>query len=173
MRVENREKAWEVANGIFTTDYEKDSISSKRAGYDVYRHYSLNPNNRINDLGCRLEVVLGNECINIWIEPEIIKNMGTGMEQSRYEKLCGNGKDWALSEKEAVLLINNEFGFETSRVKIVADVEIFCKDGVYAKPYEKYTRSPQYCATDYNYIRFDVNGYQYEMINGSLEHYYN
>jgi len=34
-------------------------------------------------------------------------------------------------------------------------------------------REPLYCASDWNYARFDVNGWQYEMINGGLHQYYN
>lgn len=73
MKVANIEQAWAEANKIFPTDYEKDEASSQRAGYDIYRHPSLNYYNRICDLGDRLEVLTG-ECgenvTNIWIVPE-------------------------------------------------------------------------------------------------------
>ena len=68
----SREQAWEMANKIFPTDYEKDESSSQRAGYDIYRHRELNYYTRICDLGNRLEVLTGEygECVtNIWIEP--------------------------------------------------------------------------------------------------------
>lgn len=74
MKVETKEQAWKEANKIFPTDYEKDFDASERAGYDVYRHRELNPLNRICDLGCRLEVIIDNNVINIWIdEPEKMK----------------------------------------------------------------------------------------------------
>ena len=70
MNVINKEQAWQEVNKIFPTDYEKDFASSERAGYDVYRHPTLNYYNRICDLGNRLEVITG-ECgenvTNIWI----------------------------------------------------------------------------------------------------------
>ncbi|MEG1388919.1 MAG: hypothetical protein RSD07_01030, partial [Angelakisella sp.] len=80
MKVANIEQAWAEVNKIFPTDYEKDEASSQRAGYDIYRHPSLNYYNRICDLGVRLEVLTGEygEIVtNIWIiadeEPEVAK----------------------------------------------------------------------------------------------------
>lgn len=71
MKVTSRDAAWAEVNKIFPTDYEKDDASSIRAGYDIYRHPTLNYYNRICDLGCRLEVLLGEygeNVTNIWIE---------------------------------------------------------------------------------------------------------
>jgi hypothetical protein len=71
MTVTSREQAWAEANKIFPTDYEKDYASSERAGYDIYRHATLNYYNRICDLGDRLEVLTGEygeNVTNIWIE---------------------------------------------------------------------------------------------------------
>ena len=67
MIVVNREQAWKVVNKIFPTDYDKDYASSQRAGYDIYRHHSLNYYNRICDLGNRVEVIINGNYINIWI----------------------------------------------------------------------------------------------------------
>lgn len=73
MKVTNRSEAWQEVNKIFPTDYEKDEASSQRAGYDIYRHPTLNYYNRICDLGCRLEVLTGEygeTVVNIWIVEE-------------------------------------------------------------------------------------------------------
>lgn len=74
MTVTSKEKAWEEVNKIFPTDYEKDYASSERAGYDIYRHHTLNYYCRICDLGDRLEVLTGEygeNVTNIWIvEPK-------------------------------------------------------------------------------------------------------
>lgn len=73
MKVTSREEAWKKVNEIFPTDYEKDEASSERAGYDIYRHPTLNYYNRICDLGCRLEVLTGEygeTVVNIWIVEE-------------------------------------------------------------------------------------------------------
>lgn len=73
MTVSSRAEAWKAANKIFPTDYEKDEASSQRAGYDIYRHPTLNYYCRICDLGCRLEVLTGESgenVVNIWIVEE-------------------------------------------------------------------------------------------------------
>ncbi|MBT9174231.1 MAG: hypothetical protein DDT21_02642 [Syntrophomonadaceae bacterium] len=71
IKVASKEQAWEEVNRIFPTDYDRDYASSKRAGYDIYRHRCLNPYTRICDLGNRLEVLLGEygkTVTNIWID---------------------------------------------------------------------------------------------------------
>ncbi|GHV06466.1 hypothetical protein FACS1894217_05200 [Clostridia bacterium] len=73
MTVTSKEQAWNEANKLFPTDYEKDWASSERAGYDIYRHTTLNYYSRICDLGDRLEVLtgeFGETVTNIWIVPE-------------------------------------------------------------------------------------------------------
>ena len=73
MKVATREAAWSEANKIFPTDYDKDYAASERAGYDIYRHHTLNPYTRICDLGNRLEVLTGEygeTVTNIWIEAD-------------------------------------------------------------------------------------------------------
>ena len=176
--VATREQAWQEANKIFPTDYEKDEASSKRAGYDIYRHHELNYYSRICDLGNRLEVLTGEygEIVtNIWIEPEIIKNMGTQMSEADYQRLCGfpGSSEWTITEAEAKITINQFFGFEVGRIKILGTAETFRKEGNRVEQHQQFTRTPQYCATDYNYIRFDANNWQYEMINGQLYQYWN
>ena len=173
--VSTKEQAWLEANKIFPTDYEKDYASSERAGYDIYRHYTLNPNARICDLGNRLEVLTGEHgenVTNIWIEPEIIKGMGTNMSEADYVKLCGTGKEWEMTEGEAKMWINSEFGFEASRIEIVSEVSVYKNVNGRCVIHQTYTRKPQKCATDYNYVRFDVNGWYYEAVNGQLYQYY-
>lgn len=66
MTVKTKEQAWEEADKIFPTDYEKDEEASQRAGYDIYKR--ADSNDRIADLGCRLEVTIDNETTNIWID---------------------------------------------------------------------------------------------------------
>lgn len=69
--VTGKEQAWKKLNEIFPADYKKDYTASERAGYDIYRHPTLNHYNRICDLGDRLEVLTGEygeNVTNIWIE---------------------------------------------------------------------------------------------------------
>lgn len=71
MIVKTIEEAWEAANKLFPTDYQKDEESSQRAGYPIYRstvadHYHF----YICDLNDRLEVNLDGKSENIWIREE-------------------------------------------------------------------------------------------------------
>jgi hypothetical protein len=116
MIVNNREKAWEEADKLFTTDYEKDYQASERAGYDVYRHNELNYYNRICDLGCRLEVIVDDVTTSIWIEEDKVnesveamhaaKELGESIyplfEIESYQKitLCVDGSNWNKNETE-------------------------------------------------------------------------
>ena len=87
MKAKSMEEAWEMANQIFPTDYEKDEASSQRAGYPIYRstadgrYYDY-----ICDLNDRLEINLadGNRAINIWIESEPEKEE---ISEEKIEKL--------------------------------------------------------------------------------------
>jgi hypothetical protein len=122
MTVNSKEKAWEEANRLFPTDYDKDEISSERAGYDIYRHYELNYYNRICDLGNRLEVIVNDITTNIWIDENMeedkekvetmvkanyaTKELGKSIcplfEIQEYQKitLCIDGSKWNSNETE-------------------------------------------------------------------------
>ena len=106
-------------------------------------------------------------------EQETIKNMGTEMSEADYQKLLSCGNEVKMTEEKAKIWINREFGFEASRIEIIPGVETYRKDGNRAIKHQTYARIPLYCATDYNYVRFNVNGWQYEAINGQLHQYYN
>lgn len=73
MKVKTIEEAWNEANKIFPTDYEKDEFSSSRAGYPIYRSTAEgHENDYICDLNDRLEVNIskGNQTVNIWVVTE-------------------------------------------------------------------------------------------------------
>lgn len=71
MKVRSRQEAWNKADAIFPTDYIKDEVRSKKAGYDIYYSTAQSVHAWISDLGDRLEVNLETgETINIWIEEE-------------------------------------------------------------------------------------------------------
>lgn len=101
----------------------------------------------------------------------IRKPTGTNMKQDDYAKLekCGT----ELTEAEAIVLINKEFGFEAARIEILHEAEIdVTEEGSRYVKTEKTPRKPLYEATDWNYIRFNVRTapatWYYEMINASL-----
>lgn len=76
--VKTRAEAWDIANKLFPTDYEKDDFRSERAGYPIYISTADCNGSWISDLGNRLELsILGKKgeikTINIWVEwePEV------------------------------------------------------------------------------------------------------
>ena len=70
--VQSATEAWNKANEIFPTDYERDAGRSSRSGYPVYSstadgHWY----DYICDLGDRLELNLSNgDTVNIWIKAD-------------------------------------------------------------------------------------------------------
>lgn len=94
---------------------------------------------------------------------------GTQMDQENYETLSSSAFSDRLSDLMATETINKAFGFELDRIKIVRTVHTYESNryGRMRKAME-YAREPVYASTDWNYIRFDCAGRQYEMINGEL-----
>lgn len=71
MKVSSVKEAWELANRLFPTDYEKDEERSSRAGYPIYHSTAEGVKAWISDLGNRLELNYSNgESENIWIEQD-------------------------------------------------------------------------------------------------------
>lgn len=95
---------------------------------------------------------------------------GTTMEQGRYEHLerCGR----KLTEEEAKQLVHEEFGFDPEMVEIIAEVSTYQVNKYHKlRKKETFERVPCYEATDWNYVRFNCRGWQYEMVNGQLRSY--
>ena len=91
---------------------------------------------------------------------------GTHLTEEEYQKL-----DADISEMEAKARINQEFGFEFGRIRIVTEVKTYRREDHRLYPDKTYTRKPQYESTDWNYIRFDCAGWSWEMIDGELYPY--
>lgn len=98
---------------------------------------------------------------------------GTQLEQKDYLELLNCTALTPKDDDQARAMINREFGFEFSKIMIVRTVATYKTDGRYLVKDKEYMREPLYYASDWNYARFDVNGWQYEMINGGLHQYYN
>lgn len=109
------------------------------------------------------------------------KPTGTNMSQERYAKLEKHAVELVghcdistvLTDAEAVLLINKEFGFEAGRIEILHEAEIdVSEEGSRYVKTAKVPRKPVYAASDWNYIRFNVRTapatWYYEMINADL-----
>ena len=108
---------------------------------------------------------------DIW-KPAV--HTGTEMKQKAYEELAKSGH--VMTEEEAKKLINEEFGFELSRIDIIKEAKSYevneaaCR----LRVAETYQREPVYEATDWYYVRFNVRGnctWQWEAIDGELYEY--
>lgn len=95
---------------------------------------------------------------------------GTTMDQVRYEhlKLCGR----KLTVDEAKKEVSDFFGFSPELVEIVKEVSTYQVNKYHRlRKKETFERVPCYESTDWNYIRFNCRGWQYEMVNGQLRPY--
>lgn len=93
---------------------------------------------------------------------------GSNMADKDYLELEKRGEP--ISEEKAREIIHKEFGFAMDFIVIVNELTDY--EINYARQLRKagtITRLPHYESTDWNYIRFNVNGWRYEMINGELE----
>lgn len=71
MTVTSKRKAWQAADVLMPTDYEKDEARTAGAGYPIYYSTADGVNAYICDLGNRLEVNLPDgSSVNIWVKPE-------------------------------------------------------------------------------------------------------
>ena len=107
------------------------------------------------------------------LEWEPCNDCGTNMPQEDYVILCqfcSQGE--CLSEEAAKEIIFREFGFAEEKVVIVNKACTY-ESNKYAdiRIKDTYERQPLYNASDWNYIRFDCAGWQYEMVNGTLYTY--
>jgi hypothetical protein len=93
---------------------------------------------------------------------------GTNFPQDDYLKLEKVAE--VLTDAEAILLINKEFGFEAARIEILHEAEIdVTESGSRYVKIEKVSRKPVKASTDWNYIRFNVHTrattWYYEMVS--------
>lgn len=98
---------------------------------------------------------------------------GTNMSQEKYMELRQFCKeDEILTEEAAKEKISYEFGFAKEKITILKEVCTYesNKHGR-MRVKDTYERQPLYNATDWNYIRFNCAGWQYEMIDGGLYMY--
>lgn len=105
------------------------------------------------------------------IKRELARDAGTNMEEEDYQKLANMSDTKHMTDDEAKLFVGKILGFDPLKVKIIHEVEDYYKDGPCLKKWHTYRREPQYNATDWNYARFEVRGWQYEYGNGTLRFY--
>lgn len=97
------------------------------------------------------------------------EHTGTNMKQKEYQKLLECYTSEVLSDEEAVKRISELFGFMPEKIQILREVQTF-EVNKYGRLRVKdtYQREPIYDATDWNYIRFDCAGNQWEIVNDEL-----
>jgi len=107
--------------------------------------------------------------------------IGTTLTQKDYLRLEKAAEDLTghcdsstvLTDAEAILLINGEFGFEASKIQLLHEAEIdVTEEGARAVKIEKVPRKALNVSTDWNYARFNACGWQYELVNGSIHFVY-
>ena len=99
------------------------------------------------------------------------------VKQRQYEELSDGGNTRELDDAEAIELINREWGFAPQMIRIVRTV---AKEQINRfhriRRVGEYERKPLYNASDWNYIRFDVEAphgtTSYEMHNGELRFFF-
>lgn len=94
------------------------------------------------------------------------------VSETDYQKLANTSSAKDLSDEEAAELIHREFGFDIKQIEIVRTVDVYEINRHNAlRKVGELKRDPLYDATDWNYIRFNVCGWAYEMQDGNLRLY--
>lgn len=143
-------------------DFEKEAEAGKKA-YARMEERIARQADIINDLQAQLDAEL---------EWTPCKDAGTRMTQRDYVKLREDRFTKTMTDEEAANFIAEELGFNAARVKIIRKAETYeVNKHRRMRVAETYEREPLYESTDWNYVRFDVNGIEYEYVNGQLELY--
>lgn len=97
------------------------------------------------------------------------EHVGTNMNQSDYQEIAESGSAIVASDEEAIEHLSILFGFMPEKIQIVHEVQIFEVNKYHQlRVKETYHREPLYEATDWNYIRFNCAGMQWELVDGEL-----
>lgn len=164
MKAHSIQEAWNIANEIFPTDYEKDEESSNRAGYPIYRstaegrYYDY-----ICDLNDRLEINLhdGNRTINVWIDK-------SGEQEAAAESVEA-GKAVKELAKNIFPLFEIE---EYKEITLVVDGSRWGGNETEKKVYEGLKRGESWLGSDLVASYCDNNGIRWGIIKGlKIQHY--
>ena len=98
------------------------------------------------------------------------KKYGTGSHMTDADYLDLEKRGEPITEERAKEIIHKEFGFAVEFIEIINELtEYEVNHSHQLRETGKLSRLPHYESTDWNYIRFNVNGWQYEMVDGQLE----
>lgn len=99
------------------------------------------------------------------------KDIGTNMSEEEYAILARDGTE--LNDLDAIRRVYEECGFDMARIHIVEKVCSYEANKHHkCRVSREYSRRPFWGSTDWNYIRFDVGNFQWELVNGELMPYY-
>ena len=99
--------------------------------------------------------------------------VNTNMSHDDYAKLAeavarDNGKP--MTDEEATDYIARRYGFQPVLISVKRTAVLWIPDSIgIRKTKASIAREPLYSASDMNYIRFEVCGILYEVVNGHLE----
>ncbi len=165
---------------IAEENIEYDAADSLKERLEIAERRLKSDNEQLKAAECEIEQLIAKndkleKQVDKLAEWEFDPDAGTKFPQSKYNDLLQTSSGTrVLTDDEAIALIEEEFGFNAKRIKIIHHVETYKKSrrlGI-CKVLNEFERKPLYNATDWNYIRFDCANLQYEMINGQLEQYY-
>ena len=92
--------------------------------------------------------------------------------QDKYESLRSAKTTQEFSEEMAKDWLYAQFGFSQNKTKVFQEIPIYQKNKFGAIRTNGYVkRPPVYNAPDWNYIRFNVADWQYEVVDGRLCQY--
>ena len=91
------------------------------------------------------------------------------VSQKDYNKLRDNNFTERLSDEKAAEYINQYYGFEISRIRVIHEIPVYEINRHNAlRQVGVEMRDPLYASSDWNYIRFDCAGVAYELDDGTL-----
>lgn len=97
-------------------------------------------------------------------------DLGTNMSESDYALLADD--EVPMTELDAIRRVHRECGFDMAKIRIVMSVQTFEVNKHHKiRVKDTYSRQPVWSASDWNYIRFNVAGLQWEIVNGELMPY--
>lgn len=98
------------------------------------------------------------------------EDLGTNMREAEYALLADD--EVAMTELDAIRRVHMECGFDMAKIRIVEQVHTYeVNKNNKTRIKDTYSRPPVWSASDWNYIRFNVSGLQWELVNGELMPY--
>lgn len=145
---------------------------------DKHRRAMTESSNRIIDLHSHCQALIKQKeelekRLDMELEWKPAENVGTNLPDGKYYDLLSSSASDVMTEDQVKEYLYRNFGFAKERITLVPEVctfEVNRHGKLRVKTRDE--RKPLYCSSDYNYIRFDCAGNQWEVIDGELVPYY-